>query len=320
LLTPAAYVSRVRAAVAALLLLLVLPAAAAASSAPERVSGFTAWTVAGSRLAFVATSVDGRRGYLWTQTVGQAAPRPLRASPPIGEEEIDALAPGPKGSWAALERTVGNTASSYRIDVVSSRGGGAAVVAGSDPLYPVGDGAFLGYLRAAPSGVQLYRISGARSIHVADLAGVSKPQDVSAAAGDLAIREANGSVAVFTDAGAPLATIAANAASVAPTANRVVVRTRDRRLAVYGLHGGLVHDWRLGAATWTAGLATDGRYAVYLGANKALRSVRLADGSDRVIARAGAGFFFDGVGLGPAGAVVPQTSGSTKTLRFVPVA
>jgi len=315
-----------RLALASLLVLLAVPAAlaGAATSAPA-LRGFTAWTAAGTRLGFVAASVSGRRGYLWTQGFGTAQPRLLRTSPPIGLEEVDELAPGPKGSWAALERTAGNTGSSDSVDVVSSRGGGARVVTGGTIPHLVGDGTFVGYLAVTPAGdVRLYRIEGARATLVATLDGVAAPQQAAASNGNLAIRQANGDVAVFTLGGTPLATIHARAASVALTSNRVVVRTRDRRLVVYGLRGGLLHDWKLGGASWTSGLAAYGRYAVYLGANKALHAVRLADGRDRIVARAGAGWFFDGASLQAPGAVVPLTTrrGSvfTVTLRFLPTA
>lgn len=309
----------------ALLALLVAPALAGASPAQPSLRGFHTWTLADSRLGFVATSVSGRRGYLWTQSLGASQPRLLRASPPIGEEQIDELAAGPNGSWAALERTVGNTGSSSTVDVVSSRGGGAHVVSGGTIPHLVGDGTFLGYLSVASTGaVELYRISGAHATRVAILAGVAAPQEAVAANGSLAVREQDGSVEVFTLLGKPLATIPARAASVALTSNRVVVRTRDRHLVVYGLRGGLVHDWKLAAASWTAGLAAYGRYAVYLGANKAVHAVRLSNGRDRIVARAGSGWFFDGVGLGAAGALVPLTtrhgSAFATTLRFLPTA
>lgn len=141
-----------------------------------------------------------------------------------------------------------------------------------------------------------------------------------AANGNLAVREESGIVAVFTLAGRPLATIPARAASIALTGDRVVVRTRDRHLAVYGLRGGPVHDWRLAARTWTAGLAAFGRYALYLGANKAVRAVRLSNGRDVIVAGAGAGFFFGGVSLQASGAVVPLTTQRGTTLRFLPTA
>lgn len=316
-----------KAALVAALALLAVPAslAGAAPSAPPALGGFTVWAAAGSRLAFVATSAGGRRGYLWTQGFGAAEPRLLRTRPPVGQEEIDELAPGPNGTWASLERTVGNTGSSYSVDVVSSRGGGARVVTTGTIPHLVADGAFLGYLSVTPAGgVRLYRIVGAHATRVADLVGVSAPQEAAAANGDLAVRERDGTVAVFTLLGRPLATIRARAASVALTANRVVARTRDRHLVVYGLRGGLVHDWKLAAASWTAGLAAYGRYAVYLGANKAVHAVRLSNGRDRIVARAGTGWFFDGLTLQAPGAVVPLTTQHgtvfSTTLRFLPTA
>jgi hypothetical protein len=128
----------------------------------------------------------------------------------------------------------------------------------------------------------------------------------------------------MTTSGKHLATVRANAASVALTSNRVVVRTRAHRLVVYGLRGGLVHNWPLAASSWTASLGAYGGYAVYLGANKAVHAVRLATGTDRVVARAGAGWYFDGVGLGAPGATVPRTvqhgKAFTVTLRFLPMA
>lgn len=311
-----------RLALVALSLVLVPAASASPAAAPAKLTGFTAWASAGSRLAFVATTAGGRRGYLWTQPYGSAkAPRLLRSTPPIGLEEIDDLAAGPNGTWVCLERTVGNTSSTYRVDVVSSRGGGAAVTTSPTPILLVGDGSFAGYLSVGASGaVRLYRISGAHGIHVANLAGVVKPQEVVAAGGHIAIRQLDGTVAVFATGGTRLATIPGKAASIALTANRVVVRTRDKRLAVYGLRGGLVHNWRLAATSWTAGLAAYGRFAVYLGANKALHAVVLANGSDRIVARAGTAFFFDGVALQAAGALVPMSAGPVTTLRLVSTA
>jgi len=152
---------------------------------------------------------------------------------------------------------------------------------------------------------------------------VSAPQEVSIADGHLAVRQENGDVAVFTTGGVPLTTIAAHAASVALTADRVVVRTTDRRLLVYGLHGGLVHNWPIAATAWTAGLAAYGRYAVYLGANKAVHAVRLSTGADRIVARAGIGWFFGGLSLQAPGVIVPLTTQQGKsfstTLRFLPI-
>jgi hypothetical protein len=311
---------------------------AGAAPAPVTLSGLTAWATAGSRIGFVATGAGGRRGYLWVESFGSNRPRRLRAGPPVQEEQTDQLAPGPKGSWGCLEQTVGNTESYYSVDLVSSSGrathvataGGATGANGDRPVGSipllVGDGRFLGYLYVTPAGaVQLFRITAAgHRKRIAALVGVTAPQEVAIANGKLAIRELGGAVAVFTTTGRPLATIQANAASIALTANRVVVRTRDRRLVAFGLRGGLVHSWPLAAANWTAGLAAYGRYAVYLGANKAVHTVLLSSGADRVVARAGSGWFYDGISLQAPGAVAPLTVQKGKhfvvTLRFLPIA
>lgn len=319
---------------AALLLLLVLPVALAGAAPGPSLSDFTTWTTAGSRIAFEASAVGGKRGYLWVQSFASTRPRLLRSGAPVGQGQVDQIAPGPKGTWGCLERTVGNSESHYAVDLLSSRGGGTQVATAGGPTgttggppvssipQVIGDGSFLGYLYVTSGGVvQLYQITpSGHGKRIANLVGASAPQDVALANGNLAIRELDGTVEVFTLAGKPLATIKANAASVALAANRVVVRTRDRRLAVYGLRGGLVHNWRLAASSWTVGLAAYGRFAVYLGANKAVHAVRLSNGRDVIVARAGAGFFFGGVSLQAPGAVVPLTAQQETTLRFLPTA
>jgi len=304
---------------------------ALAAGAPPSVSSFGAWSAAGNRIAFVGT-IGGRSG-LWTQSFGSS--RATRLGPATcgkGTEQIDQLAAGPNGSWGCLERTVGNTESYYSVAVVSARGAATHVAtAGGKTGKPVdsipqlvGDGSFLGYIRVTAGGaVQLYRITpSGRGTRVANLAGAPLPTATAVSRGTIALLGTNGSVAVYTTAGRRLATIKAKAASLAVTATRVLVRTRDRRLVVYGLRGGLVHSWRLGAKTWTAGLATDGRYAAYLGANKAVRVMRLSNGVDRVLARAGSGWFFNGVSLDVPGAAAPLTAqrgkAFTVTWRYVP--
>jgi hypothetical protein len=325
----------VRGLVASVVLLLLLPVALAGAGTAPALSGFGAWSASGSRLAFVASAARGTRGYLWVERFGSGRPVLLRGRPPVGQQEIDQLAPGPNGTWASLERTVGNSESYYAVDLISSRGGGTQVASAGGPAgaggggpvssipQVLGDGTFLGYLYVTPGGlVQLYRITPTgRARHVADLDGVTGVEDAAVANGTLAVREANGDVAVFTLAGEKLATIEASAASLALTANRVVVRTHDRRLGVYGVHGGLVHDWQLHAAGFAGGLAAYGGYAVYLGGNKALHAVRLATGTDRVVARAGAGWFWNGAALQAPGVVVPLTTRQGTAfpvvLRFV---
>ena len=314
---------------------LAVSALAAAAPAPPALTGLGAWATAGSRVAFVAT-IGGRSG-LWQERLGSNQPTRIGQTTCGKEEQADQLAAGPGGSWGCLEQTVGNSGAYYSVDVIQSNGVSRHVATAGGPTgsgqLPVdsipqifGDDSFLGYLHLTTSGVvQLMRVTGDdQPQHVADLAGVSSPKAVAIAASTIAILDQNGDVSLFTVSGEPLATIEAKAASIALSTNRVVVRTVTRRLAVYGLRGGLVHSWPLGAATWTAGLATDGRYAVYLGANKAVRAVKLATGTDRIVMRAGSGWFFNGLSLQAPGAVVPLTTQNGKAflvnLRFLPIA
>lgn len=308
-------------------------AAIARAASPPATADLGAWAASGSRIAYVAT-VGGRSG-LWVQSYGFDRPTRIGPAACVDQEEIDELAAGPRGTWACLERTVGNTGSYSSVDVVSADGRSKQVATAGGPTgdgqppvdsipQVIGDGSFLGYLHVTEAGVvQLFRITaGAQGRRIADLPGVSARQAAAVAGGTLAILQDDGSIAVFTTGGQKLSTITAHATSIAVTANRVVARTRARRLVVYGLRGGLVHTWPLRAASWTAGLATDGRYATYLGANKAVRAVRLSSGEDRVVARAGSGWFFDGVALNAPGIVVPHTTQHGKdfsvTFRFVP--
>lgn len=308
--------------------------AGATSGPPPALRGLGAWGTAGSRLAFVAT-VGGRQG-LWVERFGSSRPTRIGPSACVKQEQIDQLAAGPAGSWGCLERTVGNTEAYYSVDVVSRSGvsrqvasAGGPTGEGKPPVDSIpqlfGDGNFLGYLHVNAVGVvQLMRITaGARPQRIATLAGVSVPTAVAIAGRTIAVLQRVGNVSVFTTAGDLLATIPAKAASLALTANRVVVRTTDRRLVVYGLRGGRVHSWPLGAATWSAGLGAYGGYAVYLGANKAVRVVRLSTGRERIVARAGSGWFFNGLSLQAPGVVVPRTTQQGKnflvTLRFLPI-
>jgi hypothetical protein len=314
----------------------VFVAVGAATAAPAQpaMSSFGAWATAGSRVAFDATI--GRRSGLWVQAFGSNQPRLLTTR--CGEGNAPSqIAAGPSGSWACLTAVVGNNDSFYAVDFVSATGSVRQVAraggsAGSIRQV-VGDGAFLGYLRVTPAGVvQLFRITAAgRARRVADLPGVAAvptatTQAPSAAAvtanGTLAIRQLNGTVALFTTTGRALATLPARAASIALTSDRLVVRTATRRLVVYGLRGGLVHTWPLGAASFSNGLAAFDGYAAYLGANKAVRLVNLANGADRVVARSGSGWFWNGLSLQAPGIVAPLTaqhgSSFVSTLRFVP--
>lgn len=287
-------------------------AAAAPAAAPAPVTSLRAWATSATQLAFVAR-VGGRDG-LWVAPVGSAAtPRRLGPAACGREEEVDALAPGPAGSWLCLERTVGTTSSFFSVDLLRADGSvrhvsSAGTPAGDAIPFVAGDGSTLVYLHVTGVGqtelMQLTAAGAAR--HVADLP-VTRPLALAVAAGHVAVLQADG-VLLTTTAGGPPTSVPIRGASIALTPTRLVVRTRDRRLAVFTLGGKLVRFSALGAAGWTAGLAASGSHAVYLGANKAVREVDLTTGADRVLLRAGRGFFFDGVALTPAGAVAPLTT------------
>src|SRR5579862_3667868 len=197
-----------------LVLLGSLVSIATAAGGTPALSGLTTWTAAGSRLGLLATTADRRHGYLWVEQFGSSRPRLLRTRPPIGQEEIDQLAAGPNGTWGCLERSVGNTESYYSVDVVSSKGGGAQVATAGGPTGestpPIasipqifGDGNFLGYLFVTPTGlVQLFQITPTgHGKRIANLVGVTAPQEVAIANGSIAIRELDGIVDVYTTGG-----------------------------------------------------------------------------------------------------------------------
>ena len=125
----------------------------------------------------------------------------------------------------------------------------------------------------------LYQITstGHRKL-IAHLAGASAPAQAVIANGHLALRELDGSIAIFTTKGRPLATIPAKANQVALTASRVVVHTTNHQLAVYNLQGSLVHTWPL--AHHLTALAAYGRYAAFTD-DHTVRAIRLSNGTDR---------------------------------------
>jgi hypothetical protein len=308
--------------------------AEAANAAPT-LSDFQVWATAGSRVAFESERVGGRRGLLWVDDFGSSRPRLLRAQSPPHMGEIDQLAAGPNGSWGCLERGVSNSESYYAVDLVTRQGkakevataGGPTGNEGGPPVsaipFLVGDGSFLGYLYVTPAGsVILYQITASgHHKRIADLVGASAPGQAAIANGHLAILELDGSVAIFTTKGQPLATIAAKASQVALTANRAVVVNKNHQLAVYSLQGSLVHTWPLGHHL--TALAAYGRNAVYTD-DHTVRAIRLSSGTDRVISRAGNGWFYTGLSLQAPGAIAPHTTKHAGTfdvtLRFLPTA
>ena len=108
---------------------------------------------------------------------------------------------------------------------------------------------------------------------------------------------------------------------MALTSDRVIVLTTSRQLAVYTVRGRLLGSYRLASRSWPHALVAYGGYALYLDGDKTVRAVKLATGADRVIARAGHGWFWNGVSLQAPGAVIPRTSQQGKAfpvlLRFL---
>jgi hypothetical protein len=303
---------------------------ASARPASPALSTFGPWATFGPRIAFVGT-VAGRTA-IWVEQFGATQPALLGPAACVKQEETDELAPGPNGTWACLERTVGNTEAFYSVDVASRSGvskevatAGVLAVGGNASSESIpfvfGDGSFLGYLHLTVSGPgQLMRITSAgRAEHVADLAGIDTPEAIAIASGHLAILQP-ASVSVYTTGGQQVTTVTARAASIALTSDRVVLRTRDGHLAVYTLRGKLVHSYPLGARTGFPDLAAYGGYAVYLAGGKTVRAVALATGTNRIVARAGTGSFYSGLSLQAPGAVLPLTTPrGTVTLRFLPL-
>lgn len=309
----------------------------AGASSPPTLTLFGPWATAGSQLVFVANAQH--KSALWSEKFGSSALK--RIAPAYcakGMEEADQLAVGPKGSTACLEATMGVSESFFKLAYVSSAGkvkqvatAGGPAMTGSPPTDSIpivfGDGSFLGYLHVTADGVvQLMRIGSTGSpSHVADLNGLSNPTAVSIDSGHIAVTQ-GGSVFVYATSGQQVSTFAAKAAAVPSVAirkDRVVVRTTDKRLVVYTLTGQQVHSYPLGATAHANGLATYGGYAVYLAAGKAVRAVKLTSGRDRIVARSGAGWFFNNVSIQSPGVVAPLTSPGSSVpvkLLFIPMA
>jgi hypothetical protein len=268
-----------------------------------------------------ARHIPGKEG-LWLQKFGSQKLK-LIASPvshPSGfcandaSWEIMRVALGPKSTAACL--TIGGGISSSSVDLYVALGNGTrkhlvsrAFNSGAedgsgatDPgIVPAlfGDGHFLGFLQVSGTALKLFQIApSGKARYVADLGGVSSCFGTSTAftcgdadvdSGHIVIQEAGGSdVHVFTTAGKPVATFSTNPAepggSVVIRKNLIVVLTADGQLAVYTLHGALVHSYPVHAASGS--IATYYGYAAYLGSeHKSVHVLKLSSGKDRRIAR-----------------------------------
>lgn len=261
--------------------------------------------------------VLGKEG-LWLQKFGSQKLK-LIASPvshPSGfcvtgnAWEIMSVAFGAKGTVGCL--TVGGGISTTDVDVYVLLGNGKTrhlisreYSGGAEDDSPgtktglvpalFGDGRFLGFLEVDGEALKLFQITPSGKVqHVADLTGLSSCGGIvcgaaSVDSGNIVIREAGDSyVHVFTTAGKPVATFSANPAglrgSVAIRKNRIVVLTAAGQLAVYTLHGALVHSYPVHAASGS--IATYYGYAAYLGSeHKSVHVLKLFTGKDREIAR-----------------------------------
>ena len=225
----------------------------------------------------VFTGVVGTEGY-WLQRFGSQKLEPIPASSRAdfcsNEEswEVLSLALGVKGTIGCAVVSGGISETDVAVYVALANGEtrnlvGTSYDGGAEDSTPgirpglvpaiFGDGHFLGYLEIEPGGVvSLFRItSSGESEHVADLPGLSSCGDQSnncadanVDSGNIVIREfGDSAVHVFTTSGRPIASFDVNAppysGGVAIRKHRIVVLTADHRLAVYTLHGKLVHSY-----------------------------------------------------------------------------
>jgi hypothetical protein len=264
-------------------LVLSVPASAGGGNGRLVVRFINHWTGAGSRVVFegnlapkVFTDVLGTGGY-WLQRFGSQKLEPIPASQAdfcSTEEswEVLSLALGAKGTIGCAAISGGISETDVIVYVALANGttrilAGTSYDGGAEDSTPgirpglvpaiFGDGHFLGYLEIEPGGVvSLSRItSSGESEHVADLPGLSSCGDQSdncananVDSGNIVIRKfGDSAVHVFTTSGRPVASFDVNAppysGGVAIRKQRIVVLTADHRLAVYTLHGKLVHSY-----------------------------------------------------------------------------
>ncbi len=335
------------------LTILVAPLLGAASAKPPTVIGSMYWATAGSRVVF--DGAIGNRTALWSEKLGSNKPKRIASGDCSGGGELpNKLAVGPRGSVGCLDIGVGNTSYTFNLGMVTAEGVNERLASvnvaidengrvSSPESIPAifGDGKFLGYLYVTADGVvrlmQIKPNGGTR--HVADLNELSVPgQDpgsiVSVDSGRITVRK-GGDVHVYTTAGKRVAAFSAKAAdSLNPTVairkNRIVVLTNKKRIAVYTLHGRLIHSYPA-RGLHPGFIATYGGYVVYIESradsapvHSLVHALKLATGADRVIARSGKGWFWSGVSIQAPGVVVPVTTKKGKqfpvTFRFVPMA
>jgi len=322
-----------------------LTSLADAALAPPSLTIFGPWVTTGSQVKFVATV--RKQAALWTEKFGSNMPKRIALADCGGLGELDQLAVGPKGSVACLDAAPGIDVVYYSLGFVSSTGAVKRVASAGGGTGPVdsipfvfGDSTFLGYLHITADGVvQLMRItSSGDAQHVADLAGISNPLTVAIDSGRIVISDLAPSLGVsghgytnlghvYTVAGRHISTfdlakIAAGAPigtgplSVTIRKNRIVV-LNGKRLSVYTLHGQRVHSYPINprGARWPA---TYYGYVVYIRAGKAVHALKLSSGKDRIVARAGKGWFDNRLSLQAPGAVAPLAlPGDTRHTKLV---
>jgi hypothetical protein len=331
------------------LLCLVLSTSASAGTAakPGVIMQINNLAAAGSRVVFEGSVSRGKPGSgnydqgklgLWSQRFGSRKLELISTTTMCSDEATYAL--GATGMVGCLDTWAMITQVGFDVYVLLGDGTVKQVVSlnfeGGDFDVPVtegvpaifGDGNFLGYLDVSDSGlVRLFRITpSGQAKYVADLTGLSScnPTDcgsVVVGSGNIVIREFRDSeVHVFTTAGKPLATFSANPAgpvgSVAIHGNRIVAVANGGRLAVYSLHGKLVHSYRAHAIRGQ--VTTYYGYAAYMRGGKSVHVLKLSSGKDREIARVrSAGCA--ALSLQRAGLVVACQDQSQPNIRYVPM-
>jgi hypothetical protein len=254
---------------------------------------------------------------LWSQRFGSKKLKLLASAAALGFCSSDAswvilsIAPGPKGSVGCLAVSGGISETDVAVVFVDASGttrnvASASYSGGAEDSTPgirpglvpaiFGDGHFLGYLEIEPGGVvSLFKItSSGKSEYVADLPGLSSCGDQSNTCGDAGVDSGNifvrksgdSKVRIFTTAGEPVASFDINVSPRFPGAiairkNRIVALTANGKLAVYTLHGALVHSYSVRSG-W-GDISTYYGFVAYLGTGRSVRVLKLSTGKSRKI-------------------------------------